>query len=65
MLRMACSHDAYRSISTSYDRARGLLVYFWTCDRCGAYLKELRRRDYEPRFERHGNASPAECAQRR
>jgi hypothetical protein len=28
-----------------------MLVYFWTCDQCGAYLKELRRREYEPRYE--------------
>jgi hypothetical protein len=48
---VACTHDTYRSISTSYDRERRMLVYFWTCDQCGAYLKELRRREYEPRYE--------------
>jgi hypothetical protein len=32
-----------------------VLVYFWTCERCGARLDEARREDYRPAFDPHGN----------
>jgi hypothetical protein len=47
---MACSHDGFHGICTSYDRKRGVLVYFWTCERCGARLHEARREEYRPSF---------------
>jgi hypothetical protein len=61
LIAVACSHDTYRSITTSYDRERRLLVYFWTCDKCGAYLQELRRRKYEPRYEPRYGRQPGEA----
>ena len=48
---IACFHDTYRSITTSYDVVQRVLVYYWTCERCGAHLSELRRRSYEPRYK--------------
>ncbi len=52
---MACSHDSYRSFSSSYDLGRGVLVYFWHCDECGARLDEAARVDYRPSFDPRGN----------
>ena len=52
---MACSHNGYHGIGTAYDRARGLLVYFWTCERCGERLREARREDYRPAYNPSGN----------
>jgi hypothetical protein len=52
---MACSHDGFHGIRSRYDRRRGLLVYFWTCERCGTLIRELRREDYRPRFDPRGN----------
>jgi hypothetical protein len=43
-----------REITTSYDTGLRVLVYFWTCERCGARLEELRRREYVPRFDPRG-----------
>ena len=48
---MACTHDQYRSVLTSYDRRGGTLVYFWRCDRCGARLGEHERVQYRPQYE--------------
>ncbi|HEX2416409.1 MAG TPA: hypothetical protein VHJ37_14455 [Thermoleophilaceae bacterium] len=52
---MKCSHTGYRTIRSRYDRARGVLTYFWTCERCGAQLHEARRDDYRPSFDPRGN----------
>ena len=32
-----------------------MLVYYWTCERCGARLNEARREPYRPSFDPHGN----------
>ena len=47
---MACQHDGYREIVTRYDRAGGLLTYYWRCESCGALLQEASRLPYRPRF---------------
>ena len=52
---MACDHDQFHSIQTAYDRASGILVYFWTCERCGERLREARREEYRPTFDPEGN----------
>jgi hypothetical protein len=52
---MACSHDGFHEIRASYDRRRGVLVYHWICERCGARLKEARREQYRPEFDPLGN----------
>lgn len=52
---MACRHDGFHSIGTSYDQRRGVLVFHWTCERCGARLSEARRERYRPRFDPLGN----------
>jgi hypothetical protein len=52
---MACSHDDFHGIGTAYDQERGLLVYFWTCERCGERLREARREEYRPTFNPRGN----------
>jgi hypothetical protein len=53
---MTCSHDGFHGIGTTYDRRREVLVFFWTCDRCGERLREARRDEYRPSFVPHGNA---------
>jgi hypothetical protein len=50
-----CPHSGLRDIRTAYDRRRGLLVYFWTCEQCGTRLDEARREEYRPSFDPHGN----------
>jgi hypothetical protein len=52
---MACPHDGFHDIRTAYDRRRGLLVFHWTCERCGARLSEARREPYRPSFDPRGN----------
>lgn len=52
---MACRHEGYRAISSSLDRERGLLVYLWTCERCGARLNEASRTSYRPKFDPLGS----------
>ena len=52
---MSCSHDAFHSIGSRYDRTAGVLVYYWSCERCGARLNEARREPYKPAFDPHGN----------
>jgi hypothetical protein len=48
----SCSHDGFHDIRTVYDRRRGLLVFYWTCEDCGRRLGEAERAEYRPRFER-------------
>jgi hypothetical protein len=52
---MDCLHDGFHTIRTAYDRSRAVLVYFWTCERCGARLEEARREEYRPSYDPHGN----------
>lgn len=51
---MSCPHEGFHAIRTVYDRRRGILVYFWTCEECGRRLNEARREDYRPAFDPHG-----------
>lgn len=51
---MACPHDGFHAIASSYDRHRGLLIYHWTCERCGARLSEARRQPYRPAYDPYG-----------
>ena len=51
---VACSHDGLHSIQSRYDRRAGVLVFHWTCDRCGAPLGEFRRKAYRPDFHAGG-----------
>ncbi len=53
---MGCTHDGFHSIRTSYDRRRGVLVYFWICEGCGERLAEARRESYRPAYDPHGTA---------
>ena len=58
---MDCAHEGFHGIRSSYDPRRGLLLFFWSCERCGTRLRELHREEYRPRFEPRGNdrhASP-------
>jgi len=52
---MSCEHAGFHEIRTVYDRRRGVLVYFWRCERCCARLGEARREEYRPQFDPHGN----------
>lgn len=52
---MACTHKGFHGIRTAYDRTRGELVYFWTCDHCGERLGVAHRQDYRPQFDPRGN----------
>jgi hypothetical protein len=52
---MACHHDGFHDIHTAYDRRREVLVFHWTCERCGAKLKEAAREKYRPAFDPEGN----------
>ncbi|MBD0282202.1 MAG: hypothetical protein ICV69_08425 [Thermoleophilaceae bacterium] len=52
---MTCRHEGFHGIRTNYDRAGEVLVFNWTCERCGATLGEVRRERYRPRFERRVN----------
>jgi hypothetical protein len=51
---MKCGHEGFHRIASSYDRDRGLLVYFWTCERCGRRLHEAARSHYRPHFDPRG-----------
>jgi hypothetical protein len=55
MATSACAHDGFHAIGTEYDRRRGMLVYLWSCERCGARLGEARRERYRPSYDPHGN----------
>jgi hypothetical protein len=52
---MKCSHDGFHAIGTAYDHGRELLVFHWTCERCGARLKEAARESYRPAFDPDGH----------
>jgi hypothetical protein len=52
---MNCEHGGFHGIRTMYDRRRGVLVFFWTCETCGRRLGEARREEYRPQFDPHGN----------
>ena len=52
---MDCGHNRYRSIDSSYDQRRGILVYFWRCEHCGARLGEATRVTYRPQFDPRGH----------
>jgi hypothetical protein len=52
---MRCAHGGFHAISTAYDRRSGVLVYHWTCERCGARLSEAGREPYRPAFDPRGN----------
>jgi hypothetical protein len=52
---VSCSHDGFHAIHSRYDRRDGVLVYYWTCERCGARLNEAARESYRPQFDPHGN----------
>ncbi len=49
---MACSHRGFHRITSQYDRQAGVLVYLSLCESCGAFLGEVNRLSYRPRFER-------------
>jgi hypothetical protein len=48
---------------SSYDRSRGLLIFFWTCEQCGTRLGEIGRLRYRPSFNPDGQR-PARHAPR-
>jgi hypothetical protein len=52
---MACRHDGYREIRSSYDGEAGVLVYHWVCETCSARLAEVARTSYRPSFDPAGN----------
>jgi hypothetical protein len=52
---MNCSHDGYHALSSEYDRSRGLLVYVWVCESCGARLKVATEQAYRPHYDPLGN----------
>jgi hypothetical protein len=52
---MACSHDGFHTIRTSYDIRGGLLHFHWICEGCGARLSEARRERYRPSFDPRGH----------
>jgi hypothetical protein len=52
---MRCAHDGFHAILSVYDRNRGVLLYFWICERCGARLGEAGSKEYRPSFDPRGN----------
>jgi hypothetical protein len=52
---VSCSHKGFHEIHSTYDRRDGVLIYYWTCERCGVRLNEARREIYRPQFDPHGN----------
>ena len=52
---MNCSHDGYHAVRSEYDRSRGLLVYAWVCESCGARLKVVTEQPYRPHYDSNGN----------
>jgi hypothetical protein len=52
---MACKHDGFHAIGTTYDNRTGVLVYHWTCEGCGKRLREAGRQEYRPQFDPRGN----------
>jgi hypothetical protein len=52
---MDCKHDEFHAVRSAYDQDEGVLVFFWTCERCGERLNEALREQYRPQFDPHGN----------
>jgi hypothetical protein len=52
---MACRHDGYREIRSTYDADTATLVYHWTCEGCSERLGEAARTAYRPSFDPRGN----------
>ena len=52
---MHCAHDGFHTFHSHYNRRDGVLVYFWTCERCDERLDEAWRQEYRPSFDPHGN----------
>ena len=50
---MECRHEGYHSITSRYDRRRGVLIFFWVCEQCGCRLGEAGRENYRPTFNPH------------
>jgi hypothetical protein len=50
-----CNHETLHSITTEYDRDRGVLVYYRECEDCGSRLSDVARVDYRPEFNPAGN----------
>jgi hypothetical protein len=50
-----CNHDGFHDVRSAYDRHRGLLVFFYTCEFCGQQLREAHREEYRPAFDPNGN----------
>jgi hypothetical protein len=61
---MSCGHDSFRTIDSSYDRRRELLVFYWRCEHCGTRLGEAGRVDYRPEFHPHAGDSISEAGAR-
>jgi hypothetical protein len=51
---VSCSHEGFHAIRSWYDRQGGVIVYYWTCEHCGALLREARREPYRPHFDPQG-----------
>jgi hypothetical protein len=56
---MNCGHDSYRTIDSSYDRRRAVLVFYWRCERCSTRLGEAGRVSYRPQFQPHSDGAVA------
>lgn len=52
---MECKHDQFHTVRSAYDPAAEVLVFFWTCERCGERLNEAAREAYRPQYDPHGN----------
>ena len=48
-------HQGFHGTQSTYDQGRGVLVFFWTCENCGAQLREAHREQYRPSFALGGN----------
>ena len=55
MATTGCAHNGFHAIRTKYDRRSGVLVYFWSCERCDTRLGEARREPYRPAYDPAGN----------
>jgi hypothetical protein len=52
---MRCTHEGFHAILSVYDRNRGVLLYFWICERCGARIGGAGSQEYRPSFDPRGN----------
>ena len=48
---MGCRHEGFHQVRSRYDRERGMLIFFWTCEVCGTRLSEFRREAYRPHYD--------------